>query len=294
MEEKKQRYTSNTGVVFQLWKRCPTEKTKYGSANYRNWGTLANARGPWKYIVKQQDLVTDRICHIVGNAATTLFWLDSWGYKIYYGFMIPRILYKPPRYTEVTVKDVGNSTQSFWDLRFRRNLKDNEALELVDLSFDLHLIVHTQTEDTWRWSLTPNGIFSIRSPSTAQTYWRHHWQEADRKTNTQKRSKSSYGKFLLFWIRNINIYDYIHTKKGHSQLVRDGDERAPSPTRNYLHVDFHVLFPITNLSGIPKATRPKEPLASNLLQQRLATKGVQEDMVHKLLTTSTERAYRPT
>lgn len=110
------------------------------SSTYLYWETLATTKGPWKYIFKQQGLITSRICHKVGDGTTTLFWIDPWvttpPLALHYSH-----LYRLSHCKENMVKEVWNTNSSFWNLRLGRNLKDEEALEWADHSLDHALIV---------------------------------------------------------------------------------------------------------------------------------------------------------
>lgn len=70
---------------------------------------------------------------------------------------------QPPLSDLPQLADVWNNEKGSWELRLRRNLKDEEILEWIDLINHIPNVVLTQAANLWIWNLDKNGVFSTKS-----------------------------------------------------------------------------------------------------------------------------------
>lgn len=77
--------------------------------------SLANSKGPWKNIVKQQSLITIRICHHIGDGGDTLFWTDPWVNRSPLATLYPQ-LYHLSLCKKARLKKYGTTQTSFGTL----------------------------------------------------------------------------------------------------------------------------------------------------------------------------------
>ena len=166
-----------------LWRNLL--KAKYIPTSDKNQPPSSSVKGPWKYIKKHQNLITNRICHGVGDGGSTSYWNDTCIENTMLVLQYP-LLYRLFHSKKATMKETWNVVNKFWDLKLGRNLKDNEAMEWTKLSLDLAPVVLSNETDslTWfpRWR-----VFSTKSlmmdmgekveainPTLAKTIWKWH------------------------------------------------------------------------------------------------------------------------
>lgn len=163
---------------------------KYGLTDLRFPLSSSNrtSLGPWKDIIKQKALVLDRLTYKVGNDSTTSFWKDVWLSNEPLNTIYP-LLYILYSKKTVDVKDLWSTESNSWDIRFRRNLKDAEIVELASLLHTLSFCRINNDMDRPIWRLEPHGIFSTSSllrdlqkpPSSPEdtsmysTIWKDHY-----------------------------------------------------------------------------------------------------------------------
>ena len=121
----------------------------------------SSTKGPWKYIMKHQNLITNRTCHKVGDGGNT-YWTDPWIENTTLALRYP-LLYKLFHSKKATIKETWNVINKFWDLKLGRNLKDNEVTKWAELSLDLAPVVLSNKADSLTWLPSTDGVFSTKS-----------------------------------------------------------------------------------------------------------------------------------
>ena len=99
--------------------------------------------------------------NIVGNGKSTSFW-NSLLIGSSLNLAFPR-LYDLSLQKHGSINDMWNCDDSSWDLRFCRNLTDEEIMDWADHS-PIQLPPHRSiAEDYWKWILDTKGSFSSNS-----------------------------------------------------------------------------------------------------------------------------------
>ena len=101
---------------------------------------------------------------MVGNGDRIRFWDDLWWGEQPLGVQYPRLL-SVVTDKNAPISSILGSTRPFsWNFTFRRNLSDSEIEDLEGLmqSFD-RLHISSSVPDKRSWSLSPSGLFTVKS-----------------------------------------------------------------------------------------------------------------------------------
>ncbi|MCH79402.1 LINE-1 reverse transcriptase like [Trifolium medium] len=156
-----------------LWKEVLV--AKYGAHIVHNavWPSGAIPRMAslwWKDIcdleacVDSRNWVAEMITRSLGNGASTRFWSDKWIGDSLLSVKFPR-LYSLSTQKEATVRDlvVVVGERRNWNFLWRRRLflwEEDSVSQLLALLENLNL---SNEEDKWRWVLSTEGEFSVKS-----------------------------------------------------------------------------------------------------------------------------------
>lgn len=92
-------------------------KAKYGSQHFDLMATeyKPSSKSPWKYILRQKDLVYGNIQCVIGNGSTTAFWHDSWFADYTFQQKLPK-LFQLAGSKNVSMKRCGTLITAFGPL----------------------------------------------------------------------------------------------------------------------------------------------------------------------------------
>lgn len=146
-----------------LWRRAIEAKYTTEAFNTKPGSKAINfAHGTWRNIYKQRHLIYERTSIQVRDRASTSFWYDQWLFDSTLASTFPRLYALSLRKT-ASVKQIWNSNLRFWDMGYRRLLKDEEISYWALLSSKLEITYLHTGEDTWNWPLDSKGTFSTKS-----------------------------------------------------------------------------------------------------------------------------------
>ena len=115
----------------------------------------------WKGIMSVKNEFFSLGSFHIGNGQSSRFWEDIWLGDRPLSAQYP-ILYNIVRNKNALVADVLSTAPPI-NLQFRRSLTGNRWTEWINLVERLVPIDLTSQEDTFRWRLTPSGLFSVKS-----------------------------------------------------------------------------------------------------------------------------------
>ncbi|PNX57881.1 hypothetical protein L195_g050629, partial [Trifolium pratense] len=106
----------------------------------------------------------------LGNGSSTAFWFDPWVGGLPLKDQYHRLFHVSEQCLEL-VGNMGSREHSqwLWDFRWKRELSVAECELLQDL---LHVVAQSpslEIEDSWVWTLDPNGSYSVKSAYLAIT-----------------------------------------------------------------------------------------------------------------------------
>ncbi|WJZ98266.1 hypothetical protein VitviT2T_016805 [Vitis vinifera] len=121
-------------------------------------------RCPWKAIALVYQEFSKFTRFVVGNGDRIRFWDDLWWGEQPLGVQYPRLL-RVVTDKNAPISSILGYTRPFsWNFTFRRNLSDSEIEDLEGLmqSFD-RLHISSSVPDKRSWSLSPSGLFTVKS-----------------------------------------------------------------------------------------------------------------------------------
>lgn len=121
----------------------------------------ATSKSPWFYIIRHADLVYN-VHTKVGDGTGTYFWEDHWKGDRAFKSLFPR-LYNIAEIKHLSIRDVWDDTNGFWNRRLGRNLKDDEICDRIDLQQMLPDSHQSRSKDVWIWYFNSEGTFSVDS-----------------------------------------------------------------------------------------------------------------------------------
>ena len=98
----------------------------------------------------------------MGDGGSTSFWTDPWIENTKVALQYP-LLYEVSHSKKKHEQRTWNVVNKFSDLKFGGNLKDNEAMELAELSLDLAPVVLSNEADSLTWLISTDKVFSTKS-----------------------------------------------------------------------------------------------------------------------------------
>ncbi|KAJ9685133.1 hypothetical protein PVL29_017245 [Vitis rotundifolia] len=121
-------------------------------------------RCPWKAIAQVYQDFFKFTRFMVGNGERIRFWEDLWWGNQPLGVRYPRLL-RVVTDKNIPISSILGSTRPFsWNFNFRRNLSDPEIEDLESLMRSLdHFHLSPSAPDMRSWSLSPTGLFTVKS-----------------------------------------------------------------------------------------------------------------------------------
>ncbi|KAL6332087.1 hypothetical protein AAG906_020768 [Vitis piasezkii] len=101
---------------------------------------------------------------VVGDGEIIWFWEDSWWGDQPLGVQYPK-LFRVVTDKNIHISSIFGSTRPFsWNSNFRRNLSDFEIKDLEGLMQSLDCLhLSPSVSDMRSWSLSPSGLFTVKS-----------------------------------------------------------------------------------------------------------------------------------
>ncbi|KAJ9697352.1 hypothetical protein PVL29_009249 [Vitis rotundifolia] len=119
---------------------------------------------PWKAIAQVSQEFSKFTRFVVGDGERIRFWEDLWWGDQPLGVRYPRLL-RVVTDKNIPISSILGSTRPFsWNFNFRRNLSDPEIEDLESLMRSLdRLHLSPSVPDMRSWSLSPSGLFTVKS-----------------------------------------------------------------------------------------------------------------------------------
>ena len=143
-------------------------KSKYG-LNENQWDSginhLGTHRNPWKYISSLYGEFHSLVAFKVGNGTKLRFWEDVWRGGTAFKFRFPT-LYRLSSKHNGSIANFRSEAnyEGGWNFSFRRNIRDCEMEELVELLECLtNFQLSSALEDSRLWLPDSSHIFSCKS-----------------------------------------------------------------------------------------------------------------------------------
>jgi hypothetical protein len=114
----------------------------------------------WKGLMKVKDEFFKRGSFQIGNGQSTRFWEDIWLGQRSLASEYPS-LYNIVNHRNVTVENVLSASPL--NISFRRTLNDYKWERWTHLLNRLIMVQLSDSEDTFKWSLTSSGIYTVKS-----------------------------------------------------------------------------------------------------------------------------------
>ena len=121
-------------------------------------------RCPWKAIAQVFQEFSKFTRFVIGDGEKIRFWEDLWWGDQPLGVRYPRLL-RVVTNKNTLISSILDSTLPFsWNFNFHRNLSDFEIEDLEGLMRSLdHLHLSHLVLDMRSWSLSPSGLFAVKS-----------------------------------------------------------------------------------------------------------------------------------
>ncbi|KAJ9691733.1 hypothetical protein PVL29_013809 [Vitis rotundifolia] len=158
-----------------LWRYSREGSTLWHQAILSIYGSHSNGwdantvvrwshRGPWKATTQVYQDFFKFTRFIVGDGERIRFWEDLWWGDQPLGVCYPRLL-RVVTDKNIPISSILGSTRPFsWNFNFRRNLSDSEIEDLESLMQSLdRLHLSPSVPDMRSWSLSPSGLFTVKS-----------------------------------------------------------------------------------------------------------------------------------
>ncbi|RVW60294.1 putative ribonuclease H protein [Vitis vinifera] len=121
-------------------------------------------RCPWKAIALVFQEFSKFTRFVVGDGDRIRFWDDLWWGDQPLGVQYPRLLSIITDKNAPISSILGYSRPFSWNFNFRRNLTDSEIEDLEGLMRSLdRLYISPSVPDKRSWSLSPSGLFTVKS-----------------------------------------------------------------------------------------------------------------------------------
>ncbi|RVW48807.1 putative ribonuclease H protein [Vitis vinifera] len=121
-------------------------------------------RCPWKAIALVFQEFSKFTWFVVGNGDRIRFWDDLWWGDQPLGVQYPRLLSVVTDKNAPISSILGYSRPFSWNFNFRQNLSDSEIEDLEGLMRSLdRLHISPLVPDKRSWSLSPSGLFTVKS-----------------------------------------------------------------------------------------------------------------------------------
>lgn len=88
---------------------------KYGTTLHLQGHSFKQYKGPWTYIAKQATHIHENIDHVIGNGASSSFWIDKWIGETPLKTSFPRI-YALSNKKDASIAQSWNLDYEAWDL----------------------------------------------------------------------------------------------------------------------------------------------------------------------------------
>ena len=157
-----------------LWRNVVQAKYGYVPSLIPHLLTAASRGGPWRSICAgvtnfptTRDMLRSHIKRIVGNGTNTYFWHEIWLGEAPLKTRFPRLfsITKQPN-SSIAALGHWDGPKWMWDFLWTREFRPQDRCEWVQLNADLNnIVLSTRSEDSYAWSLTKSGNFTVNSLS---------------------------------------------------------------------------------------------------------------------------------